>query len=57
MLDNHEGWRGVYALLEVEHSIEPDTPASAEKQVLVEETLANAAGSDGRRERAGGAHA
>ena len=27
-LDNHEGWRGVYALLEVDQSIEPTTTTS-----------------------------
>ena len=27
-LDRHEGWRGVYALLEVEQSIEPTTTTS-----------------------------
>ena len=28
MLDSHEGWRGVYSLLEVDQSIEPTNTTS-----------------------------
>ena len=33
-LDNHESWRGVYALLDVESSIEPPTTDSGAASVF-----------------------